>query len=114
MLKCCWSPATGSAPCRTCLRQSTLAAVMRLAGLDMAPVEGLQMIPLLFDDTISLNKRRQINAVVDTLYNAVGDTMPADEKYFRIGRSWRSARTRCSARWGNRWQRCWRRTGELL
>ena len=66
------------------LAPGTLAAVMRLAGLGIAPVAGLQMIPLLFDDTISLNKRLQINAVIDTLYTAIGDGMPADEKYFRI------------------------------
>jgi cytochrome P450 len=66
------------------LAPGTLAAVMRLAGLGIAPVAGLQVIPLLFDDTISLNKRLQINAVIDTLYTAIGDAMPADEKYFRI------------------------------
>jgi cytochrome P450 len=66
------------------LAPATLCAVTRLAGLDLAPFAGLQTIPLLFDDTISLSKRVQVNAAVDTLYNATGDVMLADEKYFRI------------------------------
>ncbi len=69
---------------RDLLAPASLAAVLRLAGLDMAPVADLQTIPLLFDDTISLGKRRRINAAVDGIFHAIGEAIPDDEKYFRI------------------------------
>jgi len=69
---------------RELLAPSTLKAVMQLAGLGIDPVEGMDAMPLLFDDTISLGKRIQVNAVVDKLYASIGDGIAADEKYFRI------------------------------
>lgn len=66
------------------LAPATLAAVFALAGIAAPPPPGASTIPLLFDDTITVAKRLEINAILDELFQELGESMPADERYFRL------------------------------
>ncbi len=65
------------------LQPSLRASLMHLAGIGECPVDRIELIPQLFDDTVSLRKRVQINSVIGAVVEALPGSMSTDEKYFR-------------------------------
>jgi hypothetical protein len=79
----------GSTPSRFCivhdlLKPSIRSANLAIAGIETCTADDLESLPLFFDKSLSLKKRRYIEQLIDDLYSSLPHAMAADEKYFRI------------------------------
>ena len=65
-------------------RPAMRQAVGRLADIDLPPDLAVETIPQLFDDTISLARRRKINGLLEGLSRAIPETLGKEECYTRM------------------------------
>jgi hypothetical protein len=66
------------------LEPSIRSANLAIAGIENCSVEALESLPLFFDGSLSLKRRRYVEQLIDDVYSSLPTAMPAEEKYFRI------------------------------
>lgn len=76
----------GTAFClyRTFIRPAVRKAVSCLAEIDVPDDIDVELIPQMFDDTISMSRRKRIEAVLAQILAGSGDNLAQEEKHFRI------------------------------
>jgi hypothetical protein len=66
------------------LKPSIRAANLAIAGIENCSVDALESLPLFFDASLSLKRRRYVEQLIEDVYSSLPNAMPAEEKYFRI------------------------------
>lgn len=65
------------------LKPSIRSANLTIAGLENCSVDGLESLPLFFDKSLSLKRRRFVEQLIEDVYSSLPQAMPADEKCWR-------------------------------
>jgi hypothetical protein len=66
------------------LKPSIRSANLAIAGIENCSVDPLESLPLFFDGSLSLKRRRYVEQIIEDVYSSLPTAMPAEEKYFRI------------------------------
>jgi hypothetical protein len=66
------------------LKPSLRSANLAIAGIDNCGVDALESLPLFFDGSLSLKRRRYVEQLIEDVFSGLPTAMPAEEKYFRI------------------------------
>jgi hypothetical protein len=69
---------------RDLLKPSIRCANLAIAGIENCSVDALESLPLFFDRSLSLKRRRYVEQLIEDVYSSLPTAMPAEEKYFRI------------------------------
>jgi hypothetical protein len=66
------------------LKPSIRSANLAIAGIEDCTVDALESLPLFFDKSLSLKRRRYVEQLIEDIYNSLPSAMCAEDKYFRI------------------------------
>ena len=66
------------------LKPSVRSANLAIAGIEDCGVDDLESLPLFFDGSLSLKRRRYVEQLIENVYSSLPTAMSAEEKYFRI------------------------------